>query len=434
MAMDNIKTIVELSHQAFLEWRKTSFSTRAKCMQKAGSLLLQNKQKYADLITEEMGKTNASSIAEIEKCAYTCQYFVEHAQKFLEEKEIKTKLGQGLVSYQPLGIVLAIMPWNFPFWQVFRFAAPNLMAGNAGLLKHAPNTTGCGLEIEKIFQDSGFPEHLFRTLLVDEQNIEPIIQHPHIIGVSLTGSPRAGSIVAAQAGKALKKVVLELGGSDAYLILEDADLEHASECIVKARMQVSGQSCISPKRILAVSAIREAFEKSVLNALKPYGLAGSEMPLAPLARADLREQLHHQVQASIAKGAILLQGGMIPEGPGFYYPPTVLANVQKGMPAYDQELFGPVITLIDVKNEAEAISIANDTIYGLGGGVFTRDLARGQMIATQELLVGSCFVNNVVQSDPSLPFGGIKHSGIGRELAEEGIQEFLNIKTMVIQG
>ena len=402
-------------------------------MQKTGDLLLKNKQKYAHLITEEMGKIPESSIAEIEKCACACQYFAEHAEKFLEEKKIDTKLGEGIISYQPLGIVLAIMPWNFPFWQVFRFAAPNLMAGNAGILKHAPNTTACGLEIEKIFQEAGFPEHLFRTIVVGEKDIEPIIQDPHIIGITLTGSPRAGSIVAAQAGKALKKVVLELGGSDAYLVLEDADLEHASECIVKARMQVSGQSCISPKRILALSAIRETFEKMLLKKLKPYGLAGSEIPLAPLARADLREQLDHQVQESIRKGAILLTGGKIPEGAGFYYPPTVLANVKKGMPAYDQELFGPVITLIDVQNEAEAIQIANDTIYGLGGGVFTQDLERGRRIAAQELLSGSCFVNTVVQSDPLLPFGGIKHSGIGRELAEEGIKEFMNIKTIVFK-
>ncbi len=438
MTNDEIEQILNDGHRTFLEWRKTAFSDRAKKMIKAAEYLSDNKQTLSELITEEIGKLPNESTAEIEKCALVCKYFAENAEKFLAPRPVKTESSKSFVTYNPLGIVLAIMPWNFPFWQVFRFAAPSLMAGNAAVLKHSVNTMGCALAIEKVFKESGFPSDLFRTLSADGEMIDNLIKHQKIAAATLTGSIRTGSIVAKEAGSALKKVVLELGGSDPYIILEDADLDNAAELIMKGRMQNSGQSCISPKRILVMKPIMKRFQELMLEKIGNYTIDVTKdkegmKKIAPMARKDLRESLHKQVTESVAKGAVLLKGGVLPDGPGFYYPPTLLVDVKKGMPAYDDELFGPVVVLIEVNNEQEAIQIANGTRFGLGAGIFTQNIEHGLKIASHDLEAGSCFVNDFVKSDPRLPFGGIKSSGFGRELSEEGIKEFVNIKTVVVK-
>jgi succinate-semialdehyde dehydrogenase/glutarate-semialdehyde dehydrogenase len=383
-----------------------------------------------------MGKPITQAIAEIEKCAWVCRHFAEQAQNYLAPEIIQTNMAKSYVTYKALGIVLAIMPWNFPFWQVFRFAAPALMAGNAVLLKHAPISTGAGLAIEKIFQQANFPKDLFRTLLLSNEQTEALISHPYIAAVTLTGSDRTGKLVGSKAVASLKKVILEMGGNDPYVILADADLELAAEAAVSSRMNNAGQVCIAAKRLIAVESIRAEFAKLVLQKLANYVHGDPRNPdtkLGPLARQDLRQTLHQQITDSVQQGAQLVQGGFIPAEAGFYYPITVLANVKKGMPAYDEELFGPVITFIDAKDEADAIRIANDTQYGLAAAVFTRDKERGEKIATQDIHAGTVFVNDLVRSDPRLPFGGIKNSGFGRELAAEGIKEFVNIKTIAIK-
>jgi len=375
----------------------------------------------------------------VEKCAWGCTYFADHAEETLQPRVVKTEMARSYVSFQPLGVVLAIMPWNFPFWQVFRFASAGMMAGNATLLKHASACTGTALAIEELFREAGFPEDLFRTLVITGPAAANLIEHPLVRGVTLTGSDQTGRLVAARAGQALKKVVMELGGSDPYLILDDHDdesLARAAEICVTARMLVSGQVCISAKRLIVVDAVREAFTQKVLERLRRCRMGdplAAETDLGPLARADLREEVHAQVRASVERGARLLLGGEIPAGPGFFYPPTLLAEVRKGMPAYDQEVFGPVVAILPARDESEAIRIANDTPYGLGAAVFTRDLARGESIACRELEAGTCVVNAAVSTDPRLPFGGIKDSGYGRELSQEGIREFTNVKTVHVR-
>lgn len=431
-----IDHLVQSAHKSYLAWRDAPISTRAKCMNHLADLLLENKNEYATLITTEMGKPLASARAEIEKCALACSHYATHAEDFLKSTLIKTEASKSYISYEPSGLLFAIMPWNFPFWQVFRCIAPNLMAGNGVLLKHAPIVTGCGVAIETLLQKAGFPVGLFTTLIIEESQAKQVIAHPHVIGVTLTGSERAGKVVAAEAGKYTKKVVLELGGSDPYLILEDADLEHAAEICIQSRLSNSGQVCIAAKRLIVVKQVKEAFLKCVMSKLGEYTLGDpmdEKTKLGPLAREDLRATLHKQVQASVEQGATLLQGGEIPDGPGFYYPVTVLDNIKKGMTAYDEELFGPVISLITAADEENAIQIANDSRFGLGAAVFTRDIARGEDIARKKLNAGSCFVNQLVSSDVRLPFGGTKSSGFGRELAAIGMHEFMNIKTLVIK-
>jgi succinate-semialdehyde dehydrogenase/glutarate-semialdehyde dehydrogenase len=435
MSSAEVDKAIAATHQAFLAWRATSFAERAERMRNAAKILLDNKQEYASLITLEMGKPIKAAVAEIEKCALLCHHYAEQAQKYLQPQMIKTEMTKSYITYQPLGVIFAIMPWNFPFWQAFRFAAPGVMAGNACVLKHAPNTTGCGLMIEQVFKQAGFPENLFRTIVIDASDADKVIAHPNIAGVTLTGSVRAGKSVGVEAASHLKKVVLELGGSDPYIILEDADLDLAAEQCVRSRLGNAGQVCVAAKRLIAVDAIRDAFVKKVLEKMQEYKVGDpldESVSMGPLARADLRDGVHKQVQASVAQGAELVQGGAPIAGPGFYYPPTVLKNVKPGMPAYDDEIFGPVIAFIAAKDEAEAIKIANDNIYGLGAAVFTKDLVRGEKIA-QQLEVGTCCVNTLVASDPRLPFGGIKMSGFGRELAAEGIREFTNIKTICVK-
>jgi succinate-semialdehyde dehydrogenase/glutarate-semialdehyde dehydrogenase len=405
-------------------------------MHKAGVLLRQRNEDLARLMAIEMGKPLAQGRAEAEKCAWVCDYYGEHAANFLADEPISTDAGRSYVSYRPLGVVLAVMPWNFPLWQVFRFAAPGLMAGNAGVLKHASNVSGCALAIEDIFHGAGFPPALFRTLLVGSNRVAGLIEAPEIRGVTLTGSTPAGRAVAAKAGACLKKTVLELGGSDPYLILEDADLELAVETCVAARLMNGGQSCIAAKRFIVVEPVRKRFEQMFVEKMKLKRMGDpleAGIDLGPQARCDLRDQLHQQVTASVARGARLLLGGRVPEGPGAFYPPTVLTGVAKGQPAYAEELFGPVAAVIGVQDEAEAMRVANDSAFGLGAAVFTQDVARGERIANHGLEAGSCFVNGFVKSDPRLPFGGVKDSGYGRELSIFGIREFVNVKTIWVR-
>lgn len=430
-----VNKIIDAVHEEYLQWKDVPLSVRAEKMCKAAEVLNKNVDKYAKIISEEMGKPISAAKAEIKKCAWVCEHYAEHTAEYLQPRQVKTEMAKSYVTYQPLGIVFAIMPWNFPFWQVFRFAVPTLMAGNAGLLKHAPISTGAALAIEEIFHLAGFPKNLFRSLILDNDGAANVIRDKKVIAVTLTGSARAGIAVGAEAARSLKKVVLELGGSDPYVILADADLEKAAEACVTSRMNNSGQVCIAAKRVILVDAIKDKFKKLVMEKLKKYEMgdpADEKCNFGPMARADLRDELHKQVQASVKAGATLLCGGEMPKRKGFYYPPTVLDNVKPGMVAYEQELFGPVMCFINVTDEAAALKTANDTSYGLAGAVFTQDLAKGEKIAAEIIQAGACAVNGFVTSDPRLPFGGIKESGYGRELSAEGIHAFMNTKTVMI--
>ncbi|MDF3077475.1 MAG: NAD-dependent succinate-semialdehyde dehydrogenase [Sphingobacteriaceae bacterium] len=427
---------ISQTHDAWLEWKLTTFRERARLLKNAASVLYNRKNELAELMALEMGKPLKQGISEIEKCALACDYYANNATAFLKDEIIKTDASKSFVSFQPIGVVLAVMPWNFPFWQVFRFLAPALMAGNCGILKHASNVPSCALAIEEIIREAGYPENVFQALLVPGKQVDKLIEHPLIKAVTLTGSTEAGKTVAAKAGSLIKKTLLELGGSDAYVILEDADLELAAETCVNSRLVNSGQSCIAAKRFIVVKSVEKEFTRLFLEKMSKKVLGDPLDPntdIGPQARADLRGQLHKQVKKSIEAGAKCILGGKIPKGEGALYLPTILTKVKKGMPAFDEELFGPVAAVISAKSEEEAISIANDTNFGLGGAVFTKDLARGEMIAKTKLNAGSCFVNSLVKSDPRLPFGGINESGYGRELGVYGIREFVNIKTVYIK-
>jgi succinate-semialdehyde dehydrogenase/glutarate-semialdehyde dehydrogenase len=387
-------------------------------------------------MTQEMGKPIKDGRAEIQKCALVCDYYADNTERFLQPEVVETDGSKSFVTFRPLGVILAVMPWNFPFWQVFRFAAPAFMAGNACVLKHASNVPGSALAIEEVFRMATFPENLFRTLLIGSSQVDSVIENPLVKGVTLTGSTSAGKAVSRKAGEVIKKTVLELGGSDPYLILEDANLDEAVTACVTSKLINSGQSCISAKRFVVVESLRHRFEElfvEQMSAKKMGDPMEEDTAVGPLARYDLRDDLHKQVQDSIEKGAVCLLGGNVPKSEGAFYDPTVLTNVKKGMPAYDEELFGPVAAIIPVKDEKEAINVANDSIFGLGAAVFTKDIARGERIAINELEAGCCFVNDFVKSDPRLPFGGVKESGYGRELSHYGIREFVNIKTVVIK-
>lgn len=433
---DEVETTLQAVHEEFLLWKKTSFTERAALMKKAAKVLRDNADGYARVITDEMGKPLTDARGEVEKCAWVCDYYAENAESFLAPELVATDASKSFVAYQPLGVVLAVMPWNFPFWQIFRFAAPALMAGNAGVLKHASNVPGSALAIEGVFLKAGFPKNLFRTLLIGSRQVAAVIENPFVKAVTLTGSTPAGKAVASKAGEMLKKTVLELGGSDPYIILEDANLEEAVDTCVASRLVNAGQSCIAAKRFIVVESLKPAFEEFFVQKMKAQTMGDPldpETTVGPQARHDLREELHGQVQKSIENGARLLLGGTIPDDSGAYYPPTVLTDVKKGMPAYDEELFGPVAAIIPVKDEIEAIRVANDTIFGLGAAIFTENIEKGERIATRELEAGSCFVNAYVRSDPRLPFGGINESGYGRELSYFGIREFVNIKTIFVK-
>lgn len=432
---ERVHSIVHRVHEAFLSWRCTSFGERGTLMRRAAQVLRDGKADHARLMAREMGKPVRDGRAEIEKCACACEFYAEKAHEFLMPEIIETDASKSYVTFNPLGVILAIMPWNFPFWQVFRFAAPSLMAGNAAMLKHASNVPGCAFAIEETFKQAGFPQDLFRTLILSGNRAAKLITHPLIRGATLTGSVSAGMAVGQASGKAIKPSVLELGGSDPYIVLEDADVPAAAEICAASRLLNTGQTCIAAKRFIVVESVRAEFERLFVERMKNAKL-GDPMDeateIGPLARHDLRDELHEQVRRSIAAGARCLLGGKIPDGPGAYYPPTVLTDVRKGTPAYEEELFGPVAAIIAVKDEREAVRVANDTSFGLGAAVFTRDVKRGERIAAEELEAGCCFVNALVRSDPRLPFGGVKMSGYGRELSHYGIREFVNVKTVYV--
>lgn len=432
---EEVSSLIEKAHTAFNDWRRTSFEHRSKLMIRAADVLLEHMDDYAETMTKEMGKTYISAKAEVEKCAWVCKYYAEKAQDFLSDEEVETGATTSKICYRPLGTVLAVMPWNYPFWQVFRFAAPALMAGNAGVLKHASNVPGCALNIQSVFEEAGFPKGLFTTLLISSSQVEKVLENPLVKAATLTGSGPAGSAVASSAGKKIKKTVLELGGSDPYLILEDADIELAAEQCAESRLLNTGQSCIGAKRFIAVEGIYDDFLEKFISRMAEATMGNpmDKVDMGPMARKDLRDEVHSQVVRSTEKGARLVLGGKVPNRPGAYYPATVLVDVKKGVPAYHEEIFGPVATVIKVKDEKEAIRIANDTEFGLGACVFTKDLERGRQIAEDELDAGCCFVNQFVKSDPRLPFGGIKSSGYGRELSYLGIREFVNIKTVYVR-
>ncbi|MFP4690371.1 MAG: NAD-dependent succinate-semialdehyde dehydrogenase [Bacteroidales bacterium] len=431
-----INQVIELSAAAQEAWSGTDFSTRSELMHSAAEVLRNRMDEFARMITLEMGKPLSQSKGEVEKCARVCAYYADNSKKFLSNEPIATEASESYITYRPLGLVLAVMPWNFPFWQVFRFAAPALMAGNGALLKHASNVTGCALAIESVFLKAGFPSKLFSTLKVPGKKAGDLIGNQFIKAVTLTGSVGAGRAIASKAGSMLKKTVLELGGSDPYLILEDADTEKAASTCVTSRLINSGQSCIAAKRFIVIRSQREAFEKHVLEMMRRKVMTNpmeKECDLGPQANTSLRDELHNQVMRSIDQGARCLLGGKIPDKEGAWYPPTVLTDVKPGMPAYEKELFGPVAAIIEAENNEDAIRIANDSVFGLGAAVFTKNIDYGREIAEKKLNAGCCFVNEFVQSDPRLPFGGIGDSGYGRELSYLGIREFTNIKTVYVK-
>ncbi len=433
---EEIEAALARSVAAFEEWKQSRLADRANTMKAAARQLRTGRNQFAELMAREMGKPINQGRAEVEKCAWVCDFYAQNAEKFLEPEVIKTDASKSFVAFEPLGVLLAIMPWNFPFWQVFRAAIPALMAGNAVVLKHASNVFGCALAIEGIFKAAGFPDGLFRALLIGSKRAGELIRHPLVQAVTLTGSTEAGRAVAAEAGKALKKSVLELGGSDPYVVLEDADLELASESCVNSRLINSGQSCISAKRFIVAAPVRRQFEELLLAKMRQRQCDDplkETTALGRLARHDLRDTLQTQVERSVAEGAKLLLGGRIPDGQGAFYPPTVLTDVTPSMTAFREETFGPIAAVVTATSEEHALELANDSSFGLGAAVFTRDLKRGEEIATRKLQAGCCFVNEYVRSDPRLPFGGIRQSGYGRELAVFGIREFVNIKTVYIR-
>jgi succinate-semialdehyde dehydrogenase/glutarate-semialdehyde dehydrogenase len=429
--------IAALTKKATASWRKESFTHRAELMRRAARLLRERRDEFAELMTAEMGKLITEGRAEVEKCASHCDYFAENAAAFLTREEVDMGGPHAFVCYNPLGVVLAIMPWNFPFWQAIRFAAPALMAGNGAVLKHASNVPGCALAMEKLFLDAGFPENAFRTVLVRGKDTEALIKSDDIVAVTLTGSVEAGRSVAATAGGVLKKTVLELGGSDAYLVLADADIAEAAKVCATARMVNGGQSCIAGKRFIVLPQNRAAFESAFVDAMRAYEMGDprdEKTKLGPLQSMEARDGIHEKVEVSVKGGARVLLGGKIPDRAGAFYPATVLTDVRPGQPAYDEEIFGPVAAIIEAKDEEDAIRIANSSAFGLGSGVLTTNLARGEEIAAERLAAGMSFVNTNVRSDPKLPFGGVKHSGYGRECGRFGIHEFVNIKTVLVQG
>ena len=432
MSNDEVNNIVEASHQAFLEWRKTSHEERAKVINSIGETLMKYKEELSRLMTEERGKLYSQSLQEIDLCKAICDYTAEKGVAALadDERDIEG-LKKGIVTYQPIGVIYGMQPWNFPAYQVFRYTIANLMAGNSILLKHAANVTGCGLLIEKIFHESDLPNDLFRTILIDHDQSEKLIGNDKVRGVTLTGSDGAGSIVGQQAAKAIKKAVLELGSNDAFIVLEDADLELAVQTCTLARLINNGETCVAAKRFIVVDSLYDEFRKRIVEEFASKK-AGDPMDdssdLGPLARKDLQEKLHAQVEESVSKGATISVGGKLPEGKGSFYPATILENVEKGQPAYDDELFGPVASLIRAKDQDDALRIANDSRYGLGGAIFSKDEDKAIRLANEQFDTGMVYINGYGLANPALPFGGVKNSGHGREHGGFGIKEFVNIK------
>ena len=422
------------AHQAYLKWRTATFAERAKHLHSVASYLRDHKTELAQLAVLEMGKTITEAAAEVEKCAWNCDYFAENAGRFLADEKVATNATESYIAFRPLGVVLAVMPWNFPYWQVFRFAAPALMAGNTAVLKHASNVSGVALKIERIFQEAGLPQGVLRTVLVPGSETRKLIADPRIAAVTLTGSEAAGVEVAANSGHVLKKTVLELGGSDAFIVLADADLDQAAQVGITARFQNNGQSCIAAKRFIVVDAVAEAFERKFVDAASKLRVGNPldyETQVGPVARDDLREALDRQVRDSVKMGARVLIGGKPLEGKGYFYAPTIVSGVTPEMPMFREETFGPAAAVIHARNAEHAIELANDSEFGLSCNLWTRNIEQARELAAR-IEAGGCFINGMTASDPRLPFGGVKHSGYGRELSSFGIQEFVNVQTVWI--
>lgn len=429
-----VRQALDDARQAFLSWRTTSFAERSTLLHRVAAYLREHKERLAQIATLEMGKPIVEAEAEVEKCAFNCEFYADNAEKFLADEQVKANATESYVAFRPLGVVLALMPWNFPYWQVFRFAAPALMAGNTAVLKHASNVSRAALEIEHIFQACGLPHGAFRTVLVPGAETRPLIEDAHIAAITLTGSEEAGVAVASASGSVLKKNVLELGGSDAFIVLEDADLDEAAKTAVRARFQNTGQSCIAAKRFIVVESVADAFVQKFVEAASKLQIGDPldrQTQIGPMARRDLRESLEQQLEASVKMGAKIALGGKRLEGKGYFFAPTIVTDVTPEMSLFREETFGPVAAVIRARDAEHAVELANDSIFGLGGNLWTRDIERGRTLARQ-LESGGVFINGMTASDPRLPFGGVKHSGYGRELSSFGIREFVNIQTVWI--
>lgn len=432
---DEVETRLDRAESAFRANRQRSFDARARRLEKAADLLENRADEYGALMTREMGKPIDQAEGEAQKCAWVCRYYAEHGADFLADEAVETDAQTSYVAYEPLGPILAVMPWNYPFWQVFRFGAPALMAGNSILLKHAPNVQGCAQAIEEVLRDAGFGDHELQTLLVDEETVGDVIEDRRVRGATLTGSVGAGKAVARQAAAQVKPTVLELGGSDPFIVCEDADLDAAASVGCTARMQNNGQSCIAAKRFIVERAVADAFTEQLMaqvEALEVGDPTDTHTDIGPMAREDLRGEVHDQVERAIGEGAVAAVGGHTLERDGFYYAPTVLTDVEPGTVAFEEEIFGPVASVVVADDAEHAVALANDTRFGLGGSIFTEDREKGERMA-RELEVGCAFVNEMTKSDPRLPFGGIKDSGYGRELSHHGITEFVNAKTVWVE-
>ncbi|MBT3519070.1 MAG: NAD-dependent succinate-semialdehyde dehydrogenase [Candidatus Marinimicrobia bacterium] len=431
-----VKYILDQSVVAQQQWKNTSLELRNSCLEQLAGILRDRAKEYSILMAEEMGKPVSQGLGEVEKCASLCEYYKEEAFGFLADKSVEIAGQKSIISIQPMGLILGVMPWNFPFWQVFRFAIPTITAGNGAILKHASNVQGCAFAIEKSFKDSGFPENIFRNIVVPGREMEEVIKHPAIAAITLTGSTPAGKSIAMTAGSVLKKTVLELGGSDPYIILEDANVDLAVDACISGRILNTGQSCIAAKRLIVTENLYDTFLSKLEDKLsdKIMGDPKDDVDIGPMVSIEARDEVHDQVCRSVEAGAKLKLGGVIPKEVGAFYPITLLSEVEPGMTAFDEEIFGPVFTVIKARDEANAIELGNQTEFGLGSAVFTSDLEKGESIAKTQLNVGACFVNDFVKSDPRLPFGGIKESGYGRELSIYGIMEFVNVKTIVVKN
>ncbi len=433
---NQVNLIIEKANNAYLEWKNTQLSFRISCLDDISQYLRDRSKEYGTLMADEMGKPLSQGIAEIEKCAWICDYYRQNAPDFLSPKNIETDNYKSFISFQPIGLVLGVMPWNFPFWQVFRFAIPSLTAGNGAILKHASNVQGCASAIENCFLDAGFYENIFSNLCIPGSQVNTVIENPNVAAVTLTGSTPAGKAVAKKAGECLKKTVLELGGSDPYVIFDDADINLAADACIAGRILNTGQSCIAAKRLIVTKRNEAEFIEKLKNklSLKIMGDPLDDVDIGPMVSMSAREEVNDQVQRTIEAGANLILGGEIPDSKGSYYPLTMLTEVKPGMPAFDEEIFGPVYTVIAAEDDDHAIELANQTEFGLGSAIFTQNIEKGEKIAKTKMQSGACFVNDFVKSDPRLPFGGIKMSGYGRELSDYGMMEFVNIKTIVVKS
>jgi len=435
MSSDDADHAVTRSQEAYINWRKTSFETRAKLFNTLADLMEARVDDLASLMTREMGKVEAQGRQEVELCAQICRYTAEHGASFLEDDHRIFEGGRAIVTYQPLGVILGIQPWNFPLYQVIRYSACNIMAGNTTVLKHAKNVFGMALAIQQLYEDAGFPKNVYQSLLIDGKTASGLIKHKYVRGVTFTGSDEIGKSVAKEAASMSKKTVMELGSNDAYLVLSDADIDVAVETCIKGRVINNGETCVAAKRFVIVESVYKAFTERFIaqcKRLKVGDPTDDSTDLGPMAREDLRDELHEQVKSSIDKGATLSLGGEVPDNNGYYYPITVLEDVKPGMPAYDDELFGPVASIIKAKDDEQAMEIANDSRYGLGGGIFSTDTDRAIALAKNEFDTGMININGYSLAQPNLPFGGVKDSGYGREHGGFGIREFVNIKTIMV--